>query len=272
MFEKEKTLLAFLGVLVSLALLAAIIVWGTDFTDLKLKLMGEALMEQIKVENYAEVYNEFTEEYDLTLNQFIEEQKRVKMMLGNLGEYQFTSIYKDKGLGNVFLLYKAGFTDYPEKKINCKWKLCRTQKGWKVKDFQLETDDVLIQKKLNSKMGEEESPSVINAEQAKQFALQMLEEYKNKKYSTIYASFGESIRERGDKACFIQYMEMARKTYGVLDKLELVDQEFSKDKKEIKLRFQGFSNTENRKIGIIMWVGMGDSLHLTGFQFSNNSW
>ncbi|MDD2401948.1 MAG: hypothetical protein PHD60_07105, partial [Clostridia bacterium] len=151
MFEKEKKALSFLGVVVSLVVLISIIIFGMDFTDVKLRLTGKTLMKQLKHENYEELYKQYVPSYNVTINQYIEEQKRLKTLLGNLKSYRFDRCLKKQDEGYVSLVYDAVYTNFKDKKISCTWDLCRSINGWEILDLQLNSDEAALQEKIYSK-------------------------------------------------------------------------------------------------------------------------
>ena len=273
---REKILIAVFGVLASFGILALILIYGMNFADTGLRLYGNELMEQLKNGNYGKMYEYFHEGYGKTAEQFIEQQKIMEEILGQMDSYRFARI--EEKSSNLTLVYEAMFEKFPGSGINVLWSLANKSNRWEVLDYKIKSDSLTLHE-INGKLAkltlnalEAGSNDRIDLKSAAELADQVLRKYRAGEYRAIYSLGNSAFKSKGSEHQFEQYLSSAAARYGKPDSYELEKQETSKDGFETSLRYRLLCEKPESKPGLTVWIRMEDKLCLSGIKFVENSW
>ncbi len=277
---KEKKLIAYLGLLVSTAILFMILIFALDFAYIKLRLECNYLMNCMKEQNYAGLYSNLTEDYQKTLNEFSKEHKSLVTKHGEIIKYRYDSIHRNsrqKEARELVVNYDVDTDSDLQGKIAVAWTFVKHGFDWQVKDIKIfrDSEDTIYSLKSGEICVERPFAEVegsINIENAKIFADGIIECIFNGNYEDVYDKAYEELKTKGSVQDFTYYVKSAREQWSDLAGFELLNCETGKGNLEMKLRY-GISDKNSEKIAQTdIWVKDEDGMYLSGIKFSENSW
>lgn len=279
MHLKEKKIIAYLGLMVSIALLFAILIYGLDFAYIKLRLECNYLMDCIKNQNYLGVYNFLTDDYQKTFDDFYLQHEQFVSNNGRISKAVYSSISQNKEqkkAGELEVNFKAGIENDSRASIVVSWTFVKQGFDWRVKDINICKDDKVIynlHSGINSvKEPDEKKEPSINIDEAKLFANGIVKNIFDGKYHDIYSSAYESLRKKGSVSEFTYYIESARNKYSDMSNLKLIACETGRDNLEVRLRYSITDNYSKNAVQVDIWVRKEDKLYLSGIKFFEDFW
>lgn len=279
MHLKEKKIIAYLGLIVSIALLFVILIYGLDFAYIKLRLECNYLMDCIKNQNYLEVYNFLTDDYQKTFDEFYLEHEQFVSKNGRVSKAVYSSISQNeeqKKAGELVVNFKAGIDNDSQVNIVVAWIFVKHGFDWRVKDLNICKDDEVIYNlhsvKNSIKEPDEKKEPSINIEEAKIFANGIVKNIIDGKYQDIYSSAYEVLKKRGSVSEFTYYIEGTRDKYSDMANLKLIACETGRDNLEVRLRYRMTDNYSKNSIQVDIWVRKEDKLYLSGIKFFEDFW
>lgn len=280
MYAKEKIFVASLGVLVSLGILVSILSYQMDFSNLKLRILSHNLLTNMKEQNYSEVYNYFSDNSKIQLKQFTDRQNEIAQTLGNIEKFKYNTIVQRQSNINdktIYVTYIVIFSKFPEKEIRLIWEFMKEEQKYKMTNYHFEGDIEVLSTinnnyKLHSAIDENRNDGA-SINDYDEIVKGVFEAYELGNYKNIYSKFSNKMKKRGTEDQFLEYLKSANKRYGKLEQIEIVDSNTSKDKKEVKLDYHGYSERMDGKIRITLWIRKEEEdFYLSGFKFVENSW
>lgn len=275
MTEKERIVIAVIGLMLSLGLLFTLLTTELDFTYLSVKKSSAQIMSQIKEKNYEQAYRNFSDKYKHNLPDFLQTQEEVTNTLGDIIEYQLNDI-KSRKKTVQSAQYEVIFAGYPEEKLQLTMDFVRNQRRWELfviqYDLYAKTGDDDFNEKILSLSTKDHNDNNIDFVDTQGILTELLDNYAKDEYIKIYELFNANLKSRGDADSFINYMRSIDSRYGKLENVNFKEYQISTDGLELKARHEGFSSKLNQMINLVMWVRDDGGMHVSGIQFTEYSW
>lgn len=273
MGEKEKKFLGFLGLLISLIVLIIIVLNTINVDGIKANLLGDKMMNYLYEKQYEKFYDNLSNDNLTTLDRFVEYQKNICEIFGDIKNYTYIKTYKNEnsnGENDMTINYDVNFSKYPNETIKIILKFHYVNRKLYASDYRFltESDD----KELNhniSYINSRLNSTTKEVNDAKQMITDIVQAYDNRDYKYIYELLSCELKENRTESDFVNYLEKQNKKYGVISNIKFNGYEISKDKSEYKLNY--YEDGEE-KLFVTFWIMTKDKLYLSGINFTKNSW
>lgn len=279
MSEKEKILVGFLGLIVSLAIFVVIIFHSIDFSEIAVRSLGDKMMNYLSESEYEKFYNNFSSTVLCELDQLTEYQGNINQSLGDIKEYKYIKINKNlinKEEENISMEYDVNFSKFPNESVRIKLVFIKSDNKWQASEYKVISDNINKTSELanninyiNTKTQTEETKKL---DDAKKIADKVIQFYQKGDYKYIYSILSDGLKEKGNESEFVNYLQSQYANYGQINDINFDGYEISRDKSEYKLYYYIDNNKNTGKTFITFWVSMKDELYLSGINFSKNVW
>lgn len=278
MSEKEKILVGFLGVIVSLAIFVIILFNVIDFSEITVKSLGNKMMNYLSESQYEKFYNNFSSNELYNLDQFIKYQENINKSLGDVEKYKYIKISKNqvnKEGANISIEYDVNFSNFSDEATRISLMFINSNDKWQVSEYKIISENINQTSELanninyiNSSIKAEEIKKV---DDAKKIANEVIQSYQNKDYKYIYSIISNDLKEKGNESDFVNYLQSKCDKYGQINNIKFNGYERSRNKSEYKLNYYIEDNKSNTKVFITFWVSVKDKPCLSGINFSEDA-
>lgn len=275
MSEKEKNLVAFLGLIVSIAIFIVVVCYAFDFSEMKVKSLGDKMMNNLSESQYEKFYDNFSNNGSSKLDQITEYQENINKSLGDVKKYKFIKTNKNqvsKEEDYISIEYDVNFSKFLDEPVRINLVFLNSDNKWQASEYKIISENINKTSELANNINylnfsiktEEDN----RGNDAKKIVSEVIQSYEKGDYKYIYSILSNDLKEKGNEDEFIKYLQNQYDKYGQTNNIKFNGYEISRDKSEYKINYSFDDSKSNKKVFITFWINIKDKSYLSGIKFS----